>query len=253
VKLKELTQNKLERHELHIRLTDAAKEDKQAVNSRLVVSTKYYPCESIAAPAQEGPSELLGAETKDGAISKEAAAAAATLVGGCGDDVVDDDETFESMGILGIKSIELAGVQTNAGMNLVGERIYLKMDCLGVELKTIKKVNKAAPSSVTWLESFYFVVTNTSQVAVRFHILHKPSTLASVGKVMTGAMAGAMSTLTGGRSAAASHDRVIGTVEFLISDLVKSKGTLEVDDMYFGSDYAHGELSCSLEYKQNRR
>jgi hypothetical protein len=219
------------------------------VNSRLVVSTKYYPCKSIAAPAQEGSSEELGAETKDGGISKEAAA----VDGGGSGDVDNDDETFESMGILGIKSIELAGVQTNAGMNLVGERIYLKMDCLGVELKTIKKVNKAAPSSVTWLESFYFVVTNTSQVAVRFQILHKPSTLASVGKVMTGAMTGAMSTLTGGSAAAGSHDRVLGTVEFSISDLIKSKGTLEVDDMYFGSDYAHGELSCSLEYKPNRR
>lgn len=120
------------------------------------------------------------------------------------------------------------------------------MDCLGEEHETIKKVNKAAPSSVTWLESFFFIVTSTSQVVVRLQVLHKAGSLQSMGKAMTGAV----STLAGGSGAV--KDKVLGTIELPLSDIIKSNGTLEVDGMYFGSDYAHGEISCSLEFKMNQ-
>jgi len=119
------------------------------------------------------------------------------------------------------------------------------MDCLGIEHETIKKINKAAPTSVTWLESFYWPITTASQSFVRLQVLHQAGSLRSMGKAMTGAV----SSLAGGSGA---KDKVLGEVEFSLTELIKSKGQLEIDSMYFGSEYAHGELSCSLEYRINR-
>jgi hypothetical protein len=226
----------LEIHELYIRLTDKAKTDKKAVNSLLVVTTQYFPCDSFSAlealtdPTEEAPAQ---------ATTTTAASPLSTSIKTTGSNT-------ESMGILIIKNVELTGVQSNADMNLVGENIFLVMDCLGKEQESIKKVNKAAPSSVTWLESFYFVVTKTSQTMYRFRVFHKASSLRAVGKAVTGALGA----LSGGSGAA--QGKLLGVIEFSIPNLIKSRGTLEIVGQSFSSEYAHGEISCSLEYIENR-
>lgn len=70
------------------------------MNPRLYVSIKYFPCTPLAG--------IEGVKKMTEETASEVSSGGATA----------NKEDAEVMGILMIKSIELSGTQTNAGMNL---------------------------------------------------------------------------------------------------------------------------------------
>ena len=251
IKLASLTPSKLQFHEIPLRLSDAAKKDKKCIAPMLLIKTHYFPCVALS-------EEARGEDESEGKVSEEASTGPVPVAGttsvpdkvqtskaACiGNGSLDEEELLAgNMGILTVKSLNLIGLQSSAGPNLVGEKIYLSIEAGNQEKNTVIKLNKAPPYGVGWMEGFYFTVPSTSHAFIRIAIMHKRGALSQgVGKFTSVVTKGSLT----------SKDPELAVIEIGFDELLGARGHLECSNKYFSSNTAHGEFSCVLEYRQSK-
>lgn len=134
----------------------------------LRVSTQYFSC-----PDEDDAEKIADALTEDDPEAAAEAIAAAER----------ELSAMEDIAIVSVQGLELMGVQSISGRNLVGEKLYLKVSIGNDEKRTKGKINKAQPYSVLWLESLYFIAKHPSSCTLHISIMYKTqSMIGGLGK-----------------------------------------------------------------------
>lgn len=168
IKLKTLVPNMLERHECELKLSDYGSKDTKVKRPVLRVSTQYFSC-----PDEDDAEKIADALTEDDPEAAAEAIAAAER----------ELSAMEDIAIVSVQGLELMGVQSISGRNLVGEKLYLKVSIGNDEKRTKGKINKAQPYSVLWLESLYFIAKHPSSCTLHISIMYKTqSMIGGLGK-----------------------------------------------------------------------
>lgn len=230
IKLKDLDQNKLERHERELKLSDYGAKDTKVKRPVLRVSTQYFSC-----PDEEDAEKIADALTKE---DPETAAVAIA-------DAARELSAMEDIAILHVQGLELKGVQSISGPNMINEKIHLKLSVGNEEKSTKNKRNKAQPFSVLWLESVYFIVKHPSTRTLRISIMHKAQFIAGGVDKTFGA-------LTGGHIEAKTKE--LGYFEVDLADVLQSSGRcFDLSKATLTSEKINGELAGSVIVNMNRK
>ena len=229
IKLKTLVSNALEHHECALKLSDYGAKDSMVKRPVLCVSTQYFSC-----PDEGAAEKIVDALTEDDPeAAAEAIAAAAREL-----------SAMEDIAIVSVQGLELSGVQSISGRNLVGEKIYLKVSIGNDEKRTKDKINKAQPYSVLWLESLYFTTKHPRSCTLHISIMHKTQNMMyGLGKSL-----GALS-----RGQTEVKPTELGHFEVDLADALQSSGCcFELSKAALTSAKINGELAGKVIVNVNR-
>lgn len=233
LKLKSLSINLDEVHDLALQLSGTGSADKKCHNPRILAKTKWLDCcgaLTASVDAEEGTTED---EAEKAAVAEEEVV-----------DMLSPGKVIEDIGVLTVQGLDLKGVEAINESTLVGKKIYVAMDLCNEGQTTVPKINKNLPYSVSWLESFYFIAKHPGKATLKIKVMQKTGTLGTMSKSFS-AMARGETTL---------KDKELGFIEVDLADVLKSKNSaLELSGVNLTSTLAHGEVTCRVSLRMNQK